>query len=253
MKVENLEKLTSEGMENISSKERRQFLRFGLSITGVFLGGSILSLTSANKVQGALSGGEILTTTSPYKPHYTMVIRESDCIDCERCLDACRTTNNVPPEGYRTSILERSVPVTPTERKVIFMPILCNQCNQPSCVRACPTNATFKDETNGIVRMDRDKCIGCKTCMVACPYDARYFDEAIRAIDKCNFCHNTKLKESNGKTTACASACPASVRVFGDLKDPESHAYKLLHTPDKVFWVLRPEKGTMPNVFYVNR
>ncbi len=101
--------------------------------------------------------------------------------------------------------------------------------------------------------MDIDKCIGCKTCMVACPYDARYFDEAIRAIDKCNFCYDTKLKESNGKTTACASACPASVRVFGDLKNPESYAYKLLHTPDKVFWVLRPDKGTMPNVFYVNR
>ena len=132
------------------------------------------------------------------------------------------------------------------------MPILCNHCNEAACVRVCPTKATYKDKKTGIVRMSIERCIGCKTCMTACPYNARYFDEAKRAIDKCNFCVDTKLKESGGKITACAAACPANVRMFGDLTDPETEAYKLIHAPGKALWVLRPEKNTMPNVFYTN-
>ncbi len=253
MKIEDLKKLKNEGVENIPSVERRQFLQFGLAITGVFLGGTVLSLTSAKNVEGAVSGGKILDGNYPYNPHYTMVIREKHCIDCEKCLVACRKTNNVSIHGYRTTILERSVPVAPGERERIFMPILCNHCNHPPCVRVCPTSATFKDKVNGIVRMNISKCIGCKTCMAACPYNARFFDEEIRAIDKCNFCYDTKLKESNGKITACADACPANVRVFGDLTNPETPAYKLIHSAGKVFWVLRPELNSMPNVFYVEK
>lgn len=252
MKIKELEKLKNEGVECISSKERRRFLQFGLSITGVFLGGSILSLTSSHEAQGALSDGKPVKTDFPYSPHYTMVIRQHHCIDCERCLEACRSTNFVPIHGYRTTILERSVPVSQDQRERVFMPVLCNHCNRPPCVRVCPTQATYKDKTNGIVQMNPDKCIGCKTCMTACPYNARYFNEGNRAIDKCNFCYDTKLKQSNGKNTACAAACPANVRIFGDLTDPESYAYKLIHAPGKVVWVLRPETDTLPNVFYMN-
>ena len=252
MKINDLKKLKNEGAETLPSEERRRFLQFGLAVTGVFLGGSVLSLTSARNAESALSGGKILKTDFPYSPHYTMVIRESDCIDCELCLEACRETNHVPHDGYRTDILERRIPVGENKHRA-FMPILCNQCNQSPCTRVCPTGATYKDKTNGIVLMNTDTCIGCKTCMAACPYNARYFNEEVRAIDKCNFCYDTKLKESGGKITACASACPAAVRVFGDLTNPETHAYKLIHNPDKEFWVLRPELNTMPNVFYTSR
>ena len=252
MKGINLEKLNDEGVEILPSKERRQFLQFGLSISGVFLGGSLLSLTSAHEAQGALNSGKVPVAEFPYSPHYTMVIRQSHCIDCERCLEACRSTNNVPAHGYRTNILERSIPIAQGQRERAFMPILCNHCNHPPCVRVCPTQATYKDKTNGIVQMNPDKCIGCKTCMAACPYNARYFKEEARTIDKCNFCYDTKLKESGGKITACAAACPAGVRIFGDLTDPESEAYKLIHAPGNVLWVLRPETDTLPNVFYMD-
>jgi Fe-S-cluster-containing dehydrogenase component len=254
MKGIKLDKLKNEGVETLASKERRQFLRFGLTVTGVFLGGSILSLISAPKVQGALRSGKVVPTVGqfPYKPHYTMVIRQGDCVDCELCLEACRSSNSVPAYGYRTIILERRISNAEGEQERAFMPILCNQCNQPSCVRVCPTGATYKDKTNGIVRMDPKKCIGCKTCMAACPYNARYYKEEVRAIDKCNFCFDTKLKESGGKTTACSAACPAGVRIFGDLTNPDSEAYKLIHTPGNVFWVLKPESGTLPNIFYMD-
>lgn len=244
--------LKNEGINTLSSNDRRQFLKFGLVVTGVFLGGSVLSLTSAPKAHGELRGGRFPAGNFPYKPHYTMVIRHGQCVDCELCLEACRSTNSVPAYGYRTIILERSAPGDQGQQERIFMPVLCNQCNQPSCVRVCPTGATFKDQANGIVRMDPKKCIGCKTCMAACPYNQRYYKEEDRAIDKCNFCFDTKLKESGGKITACCEACPADVRIFGDLTDPSTEAYKLIHTRGNVFWVLKPESGTLPNVFYLD-
>jgi Fe-S-cluster-containing dehydrogenase component len=106
--------------------------------------------------------------------------------------------------------------------------------------------------TNGIVLMDPKKCIGCKTCMAACPYNQRYYKEEARSIDKCTFCFDTALKESAGKITACSAACPAEVRIFGDLTDPNTEAYKLIHTRGNIFWVLKPESGTLPNIFYMD-
>ncbi len=251
MKVEDLEKLENEGLENLPSGERRRFLQFGLSVTGVFLGGTVLSLASAGKAQGAMGGmGEL--KKFPYSPHYTMVIRQNRCIDCERCKEACQETNHVPSYGYRTTILGRERSIGPDKTERIFMPVLCNHCNRPPCVRVCPTSATYKDKVTGIVMMNYKRCIGCKTCMAACPYNARYFKEENRAVDKCNFCYDTKLIETKGKGTACSIACPAKVRVFGDLTDPTSRAYKLIHAPEKVVWVLRPETGALPNVFYMN-
>lgn len=248
----NINKLKDEGLDTLFSRDRRQFLKFGLAITGVFLGGSIFSVTSAHEAQAALRSDQGRMGQFPYKPHYTMVIRQSHCIDCELCLQACRKTNNVPAYGYRTTIQERSIPDVQGQRIRAFMPILCNQCNQPHCVRVCPTEATYKDAVNGIVLVNQKKCIGCKTCMAACPYNARYYKKEDLAIDKCNFCFDSKLEESGGKTTACSAACPVDVRVFGDLTDPTSPAYKLIHTSSNSFWVLRPETETLPNIFYMN-
>lgn len=247
MKIEDLERMKNEGPESLPSEERRKFLKMGLVVTGVFAGGSVLSLTSARNVYGALEG--IHLKKYPYRPHYSMVIRQDRCIDCERCKEACVKTNNVPEYGYRTTILEREIPIGPDEFQREFMPVLCNHCNQPPCVRVCPTKATYKDKKTGIVMMEYKKCIGCKTCMAACPYNARYFNEEKRAIDKCNFCFDTRLSKGE-KLTACAAACPADVRIFGDLSDPESRVYKLIHEPERVVWVLRPETGAMPNVYY---
>jgi len=250
MKIDDLEKLENEGAENLPSEERRRFLRFGLAVTGVFVGGSVLSLTSARNAESAM-GPVPASGSFPYSPHYTMVIRQNRCIDCERCMEACVKTNNVPSYGYRTTILQQEREIGKGEKERVFMPVLCNHCNRPPCVRVCPTTATYKDKKTGIVMMDYKRCIGCKTCMAACPYNARYFKEENRAVDKCNFCYDTRLSKGESKT-ACAAACPAGVRIFGDLTDYSSEAYKLIHKPEKVVWVLRPETGAMPNVFYMN-
>lgn len=251
MRISELEKLANEGVETLPSEERRNFLKFGLSVTGVFLGGTVLSLTSARNAGAEIGSMPQQAKKFPYSPHYSMVIRQNRCVDCERCKEACVKTNHVPSYGYRTTILEMEKESGPNSTERIFMPVLCNHCNRPPCVRVCPTKATYKDKKTGIVMMDYKKCIGCKTCMAACPYNARYFNEEIRAVDKCNFCIDTRL--SKGETeTACAAACPADVRVFGDLADTASRVYKLVHAPEKVVWVLRPETGALPNIYYMN-
>ena len=219
----------------------------GFVVTGVFAGGSILSLVS-NAEKVFASAGEF-AEKYPYKPHYSMVIRQNLCIDCERCLGACRTTNNVPDYGYRTAILEKHAPEA-IGQKTEFIPVLCMQCNDPPCVRACPTRASYKDKNNGIIRMDEKKCIGCKACMVACPYNARYFNNEKHAIDKCDFCFEARLSKGE-KLTACANVCPTGARTFGDLSDPASEVYRMVHQLQKRVWVIRAEAGTKPNVFYM--
>jgi len=230
----------------VADETKREFLKIGLIITGVAAGGSLLNVLSV--VAEGLATSEELHKEYPYKPHYSMVFRVDRCIDCELCVEACRLTNNVPEYGWRTMILER-VDTKAVDQQRQFMPILCNHCNNPPCVRACPTKATYKDKQTGIVKMANYKCIGCKTCMVACPYDARYFNEEKHAIDKCDFCWESRLSKGI-KITACAEACPAEVRIFGDLSDPNSEVYKIVHQMGKAVWVLKPETGAKPNVFY---
>lgn len=245
-KAPDAEKKLFDKPEKISEIDRREFLKMGLLITGVFAGGSVFSAVSA---VAEIFPYDTYRTKYPYKPHYCMVIRVDRCIGCQLCMDACVAINDVPSYGWRTLILERQAQKAIGQRRE-FIPVLCNQCNDPPCVRACPVIATYKDKQNGIVMMNNKKCIGCKICMAACPYDARYYCEEKGAIDKCDFCFETKLSRGE-KTTACSEACPADVRVFGDLSDPHDRVYKLVHQLQKPVWVLKKEAGAKPNIFYM--
>jgi protein NrfC len=242
-----LEKLENEGLGSVSTLERRTFLKMGLVVTGVFAGGKVLSVVSS--AGEAYASPYVIKEKFPYKPHYSMMVRPSLCIDCERCLAACRETNSVPDYGYRTAILSRNTEDA-IGRKLEFIPVLCNHCNVPPCTRVCPTRATYKDEKNGIVMMESKKCIGCKYCVVACPYNARYFDTTRHAIDKCDFCFETRLSKGE-ELTACATACPTGARTFGNISDPGNVVYKMVYQLEKPVWVLRPEAGAKPNVFYM--
>lgn len=231
--------------EKISEMDRREFLKIGLVITGVFAGGSIVSVASA--AEKIFPNGSI-AEKYPYRPHYSMVIRVDRCIGCRRCVEGCVAANAVPSYGWRTLVLEREVRQALGQKRE-FIPVLCNQCNNPPCVRACPVTATYKDPQNGIVMMDNKKCIGCKICLAACPYDARYYNEERGAVDKCDFCFETRLSRGE-KSTACQAACPADVRVFGDLSDPRSRVYRLVHQLQKPVWVLKKDTDAKPNIFY---
>ena len=175
---------------------------------------------------------------------YAMVVDDRACLNCKACLVACKAENAVPTGQSRNWVREDEKGVFPVV-SVQMEPGQCMQCENPPCVRVCPTGASFVDD-GGLVLVNATDCIGCRYCIQACPYDARYFHEGSGTVDKCTFCRH---RVDEGLEPACVTTCPTKVRVFGDLADPESEARKMLDR-NRVE-VRKPEAGTQPKVYYL--
>mgnify|MGYP005840978257 CR=1 FL=1 len=180
-------------------------------------------------------------------PRYAMVIDERRCIGCMACIDACKAENDVAPTYFRTRVRNTVEGKFPHLRQE-FRSELCNHCDNPPCVYNCPTGASYKDQNTGMVLLAKEKCIGCKACIAACPYDARYVDHEKGVVDKCTFCSH---RVAEGKMTACVTTCVGGSRIFGDLDDPNSTVAQLvkIHRAE----ALLPDAGTEPRVFYIKR
>lgn len=179
-------------------------------------------------------------------PKYAMVIDQRRCVGCMACVVACKRENNVPEEHYRTRVVEEVSGRFP-ELRMELRSELCNHCDNPPCVYNCPTGASYKAE-DGTVQINRKKCVGCKACVAACPYDARYIHPEHGYADKCSFCEH-RIKK--GKQPACVATCIGRSRIFGNLEDPKSEVNQLLRKFSSR--TLLPEAGTKPNVFYIHR
>jgi tetrathionate reductase subunit B len=180
------------------------------------------------------------------KPHYGMVIDTRRCSGCHSCSVACKSEFDVPLGNTRSWVEYTEKGTYPNVSRA-FLPRLCNHCSDPQCVSVCPTGATIKREEDGIVTVDPDTCIGCKYCLHACPYDARFINPVTGSADKCDFCVH---RVTQGVMPSCVNTCPGRARIFGDLNDPESEISKVLNSNNVS--VLRPEMGTKPNVFYID-
>jgi tetrathionate reductase subunit B len=174
---------------------------------------------------------------------YGIVIDGSKCIDCKACMIACKVENNVPEGFWRNWI--RPLWDNSDSRRTEFQPGQCMQCDTPSCVAACPVDATYK-QADGLVVIDPQKCIGCGNCVTACPYGARYRNPGTRRADKCDFCEH-RLKRS--EEPACVVTCPTKARIFGDLNDPNSEVSRMVKG-DKLVRVNAPHVNTRPNIYY---
>lgn len=207
-------------------------------------------------------------------PHWTMVIDLQKCIGCRRCEYACQATNDTQTDHLWNVVLHDKE----TYEQEVFIPRPCMHCEHAPCVEVCPVGATFHRE-DGLVAMDYNRCIGCRYCMVACPYGSRVFNWRERTdenpqvptwgtpeierrprgvVEKCTFCaHRLDKAAERGlrpgydpaATPACCVACPTEARVFGDLHDENSPAARALKGRQAV--VLRSELGTNPRVFYL--
>jgi molybdopterin-containing oxidoreductase family iron-sulfur binding subunit len=196
-----------------------------------------------------------------------MVIDLKKCVGCNACSVACRQEHGTPPGILYTRVLNLEVGTYPNTR-FEFQPLLCMHCDNPPCEEVCPTGATHKLE-NGIVMVDTDKCIGCRYCMTACPYNARFFNysapkeyfpgkgktayEAAKSgqhvkgtVEKCTFCAE---RVEAGLEPACVVSCTAKARYFGDLDDPNSEVSKLI--AEFGGQPLHAELGTKPSVYYL--
>ena len=197
---------------------------------------------------------------------YGMVIDLKRCVGCYGCQLSCKAEHGTPPGVFFARVLKRECGSFPNTQ-VIFLPTLCFHCTDAPCVDVCPTGASHYRE-GGIVDVDKDTCVGCRACMQACPYDARYYNQDQRpyfpdqdltpfeeahysedncnVVMKCNFCID---RVQEGLDPACVSNCPADARIFGDLDDPECEASRLIQ--ERGGEQLQPELGTKPNVYYL--
>lgn len=176
---------------------------------------------------------------------YGLLIDTRRCIGCHACAVSCKTENDVPPGVFKNHVRFYEYGTYPNVRRR-FMPVICNHCENAPCVTVCPTGASHK-RGDGIVLVNRNTCIGCKYCMGACPYGARYLDPMEKVADKCTFCVH---RVDAGITPSCVNTCLGRARIFGDLNDAESEIRQLVDSLPVT--VLKPEKGTQPSVFYVD-
>ena len=199
---------------------------------------------------------------------YGMVIDLRKCVGCNACTVACKQENGTPAGIYWSKVLQYEVGRYPSAR-LRFLPVLCMHCKNAPCLAACPSGATFRHWT-GAVLVNDDVCLGCRYCIMACPYEARtyrpgdpegyyperglaaheeegYAGHPRGAIEKCTFCAH---RLSEGKDPACVATCPARARIFGDLDDPTSEVERLVASG--LAKPRLPEQGTEPSVFYID-
>lgn len=175
---------------------------------------------------------------------YGFAIDQRTCIGCHACTVACKTEHEVPVGQFRTWVKYVDKGVFPNSTRD-FAVMRCNHCTDAPCVKICPTNALFTRD-DGIVDFDKDSCIGCKSCLQACPYDAIYIDDDTKTAAKCNFCAH---RVDSGLEPACVVVCPTHSIWVGDLDDPDSGISRLIDSNPVA--VRAPEQQTGPNVFYL--
>ncbi|MRX83998.1 4Fe-4S dicluster domain-containing protein [Eggerthella guodeyinii] len=200
-----------------------------------------------------------------------IAINKTRCIGCQTCAHACKMQNNVPSGMRWNRVLTEGCDVEDGALGEFpnlsrgYLPVACQHCENPACLRVCPTGATYKDAL-GRVEVDYEKCIGCRMCMAACPYNARVFnwndpkrepdfnygdkDVPVRGkgvVEKCTLC---KERTDRGEEPMCVKCCPVKARTFGDLDDPNSEISKLVVA--RKAGVLLEEQGTRPQVHYFN-
>ncbi len=188
------------------------------------------------------------------------------CTGCQSCTVACTAENATPPGVFWTRVLEREEGTYPLAYK-IFMPVRCNHCSNPLCVQVCPTGASHVRDQDNLVLIDQDKCIGCHSCVVACPYQARFIPDddsgyygnratpyerarygewQAGTAQKCTLCAH---RIDRGLQPACVETCPTKSLVFGDLNDPHSAISMLI--ADRAHYRPRAELGSEPNLYYL--
>ncbi len=176
--------------------------------------------------------------------NYGFVIDNRTCIGCHACTVACKSEHDVPIGVNRTHVKYIEKGTYPDSTRE-FSVHRCNHCEDAPCTTICPTTALFT-RSDGIVDFDDERCIGCKSCMHACPYDALYIDPNKGTAAKCNYCAH---RIEHSYEPACVIVCPTESIVSGDLDDADSKIAQLVASQNTT--VRKPESGAIPNVYYI--
>lgn len=251
------------------SIKRRDFMKLLAAGTGSALVFQVASKARLAQAQSHIKSGAKGTHS------WAMVIDQEKCNGCGYCIEACRASNDIPPDISWTKVYKEEQ----VGEKTVYLPVPCQHCEHAPCVSVCPVGASYYRD-DGIVMMDYDLCIGCRYCQTACPYQARSFNwetfdsdnpavpewgepdierRPRGVVEKCTFCYQ-KIDRGlaagltpgvdPAATPACVAACPTGARLFGDLNDPESPVSKKLAATHH--YRLREELGTGPRIYYIS-
>ena len=174
---------------------------------------------------------------------YGMVIDLKRCLDCKACSVACKAENRVPLGIKRTQVESKETGKYP-DVTVNSSKLACMHCDNAPCVNVCPTGASYKRK-DGIVALKANRCIGCKYCVVACPYQARSMNPKTEVVEKCDLCDH---RVDKGIEPSCVNTCIGKAITFGNLKDPSSKIAKEIGKGAKA---LHSEFGTKPSILYL--
>lgn len=260
---------------------RRNFIKIAaISAAGIGVGTSITALAASQSAPATGSVEMKQGEKALNARQWAMVIdtrKFESASDLEPIIEACHQTHNVPDFSdvnqrhiikwiweteFHHAFTGKENQFRDVHTEHLPLLVLCNHCENPPCVRACPTQATFKRDADGIVMMDFHRCIGCRFCMAACPYGSRSFNfrdprpgiekqnkefptRMKGVVEKCNFCAE---RLAVGKMPACVEASNGAI-AFGDLYDPESDVRKLL--AENYTIRRKPGLGTEPAVYYI--
>lgn len=203
---------------------------------------------------------------------YGMAVDTRRCFGCQTCAMACKTSNNLPNEVWYNRVKTDGGEVSDSAKgsypsiSMSYLPVACQHCDEPACVAVCPADATVKDPETGIVTQDLEACIGCKSCIAACPYEGvrSFIDEEPEfyveyalgdigapvhrkgVVEKCTFCSSMIER---GEAPSCMQLCPGRARYWGDLDDPESEIAQALQ--GREVKRLNEDAGTEPCAFYL--
>ncbi len=267
------------------SIDRRKFIKNLGGLAALGLAGTSAGRALSQDVTDSVTtpATDSVAATGPLPPleakRWAMVIDVRKCVGTDKCSDcakACHHVHNVPDFGnpkdeikwiwkekFEHAFRDQENEHLEEALKHATVPVFCNHCDNPPCVRVCPTQSTWKRESDGIVMMDWHRCIGCRYCVAACPYGSRSFnwrdprpfieemqlDYPTRTrgvVEKCTLCEE---RLARGKMPACVEACKEHAMVFGDLEDPDSEVRQLLH--DNFAIRRSPGLGTQPEVYYI--
>ena len=179
--------------------------------------------------------------------HYAIVVDLDRCIGCHGCEIACKNENNIALGEYWNKVVERGPFGEYPDLEMYFLPTMCQQCQDAPCVNVCPTGASYRD-ADGMVLVDKEKCIGCKYCMMACPYGVRSWNAEQQVVEKCTLCNHLTAA---GEKPACVKNCCGTARYYGDLDDPESDVSKVLAAADPDSIHQLPDVGNHPLTSYI--
>ncbi|MDF2655550.1 MAG: [NiFe]-hydrogenase apoprotein ferredoxin-type subunit [Bacillota bacterium] len=181
---------------------------------------------------------------------YCFVVDLDRCIGCKGCQVACKMENQVALGSNRITVREVGPTGTYPDIQMYFLPSMCQQCADPTCVKVCPTGACYKNSSDGVVLINQDQCIACLSCKNACPYELNTYKKELRVMDKCTLCLHQR---EAGEKPACVKNCSGRALMFGDINDPESEvSVKLKEAGSENVHSLR-DFGNGPSVRYILR